>query len=231
MDSKLHGSVGLDSGTDAGVLYCEVLCTPDRLMLVGFASVAAYRSLVADSTRRSQVQTALFPDKRRALLYYTTLEKAIPDAHTCSEAPFFLHIPNGMAFLRVCDTSEEQQHPRRLRTSEFTGLFRYYGERSRPSLHFVLQIESEAPPHSPGLSGMAHACNPASLEAMMTFLGNRRPEAPPENHTVASWAGATEDAGTPTPSETATVVAECVQAVAVAPRSSSALRRLKRALE
>jgi hypothetical protein len=231
-DSKLHGAVGVQAGDNIGVIHGEVLCTPDRLILVAFANENAYRSLVAESGQRSQVQTALFADKRRALLFYVTLEEALRNSPSCPNTPFFVHIPNGLAFLRVCEANCHDEHSRnQLQTSEFTGLFRYYSDKPRPSLHFVIQVQTEAEPPP---SSMAHPFNPASLEAMMTFFGNRRHSdtlLSTNEASSSSWSGSTEEGGTPTPSETATVVAECVQAVAVTPRSSAALRRLKRALE
>lgn len=180
--------------------------------------------VTGDRIRRGFV--SIFNDRVRALAYYHTLEAEVRRPRAQRPAPFFIAIPNGLAFLRVCDT-ECGQRPAMLRTSEPTGLFRYYDSSPQPSLHFVLQVQAEEGCCEDSSLSMSRACNPASLEAMSTFL-IKRPTEPAAAGT--SWSGAAEESETSTPSETATVVAQCVQATAVSPRSAVVLRRLKRVL-
>jgi len=224
--SRMHGYIGVDAGA-VGILHAEILCSPDRLLLVAFATVEQYRQLRADSTLRSRAQTALFNGIARADSYYDALEAALRIPCDQTNEPFFVHIPNGLAFLRCCEVGCGLR-PCFLKTAgDCTGLFRYYTSLSQPSLHFVLQVQAgttrdQASPVPEAMS--RHSVDSASLEAVSTFLTSRAPDQD------GTWAGATGEAESASPSETATVVAQLVKTTSVSPKSTAALRRLKRAL-
>ena len=224
--SKGHGYVGVDAGGDVGVLHSEVLCTPGRLILVAFATYDQYRRIRMLTCKPSITQTALFVSNDRALSYYETLQAEMRKPYHANLAPFFLSIPNGVAFLRTCDI--DCKRPPVLKTHETTGLFKYYNSLKQPSLRFVLQIEKDQTVQNELQT--VEGYKPASLEAIFTFLIKRTDSIAPKT-TQTSWSGATEEPEASTPSETATVIARCVKATAVTPRSTEVLGRLKKVLE
>lgn len=226
--SRMHGYIGVDAGA-VGILHAEILCSPDRLLLVAFATVEQYRQLRADSALRTRAQTAMFNGIARADSYYDTLETALRTPCEQTRDQFFVHIPNGLAFLRCCEVGCGLRPCFLKTTGDFTGLFRYYTSLSQPSLHFVLQVQAEVTQASHGQGSpipgaMSNSVDSASIEAVSTFLTNRNPDQD------GTWAGATEEAETPTASETATVIAQLVHSNSASPRATVALRRLKRAL-
>ena len=222
--SKGHGYVGVDAGGDVGILRGEVLCSPGRLILVAFATADQYRRIRMLSCKPSVAQTSLFSSKDRANLYYATLQAEMQKPFHINQAPFFLSIPNGTSFLRTCDL--EFQHRPSIKTHETTGLFKYYDSLNQPSLRFVLQIEADDTEQEELETNEEY--KPASLEAIFTFLTKRIDSVAPKTQT--SWAGATDEPEASTASETATVIARCVKATAMTPRSTQVLGILKKVL-
>ena len=237
-----HGTVSLVTGVgslsfDEREVRATVLCAPDELILFAIIHVNTYESLIRHAGVQSRCQSSLFVDKRRSRLFYATVQNAIEHETGAADPPFWVSIPNGLAFLRIAEA--ERAHTQDSRCPfdlENTGLFRYYDGKPTPKLRFVLQVAAEKEYMSRWLWPATRNPEPASLEALLAFLSTRAaPPSSAEGDAAASgsWSGASEEAQSATPSDVATVVAERFDVV-VAPsvsRSTVVLRRLKRALE
>ena len=247
-----HGAVRLVTGV--GELPCErwavratVLCAPEELVLFAIVHKDTYHAMLANAHVRSRSQSMLFSDKRRAELYYASVQTHYEKTAIAPECapPFWVSIRNGLAFLRV-DAAETAciegiRCPFQLQN---TGLFRYYDGKPVPGLRFVLQVESATEYTSRWTWPATHNRQLASLDALLAFFGTNGPSATTDNR--RSWAGASEEAESATAAETAAVVATHVAGTAMhgvavqtqpllvataVSKSADVLRRLKRALE
>lgn len=241
-----HGAVSLATGVgrlsfDECEVRATVLCAPAELILFAIVHVSTYDALICQAGVQSRCQSALFADKRRSGLFYSTVQNAVEHRTRATEPPFWVSIPNGLAFLRI--TEAERAHTQGSRCPfdlENTGIFRYYDGKPTPKLRLVLQVDAANEYTSRWTWPAARNSEPASLDALLTFLSTRAaPPSSAEDDAAGSsssssfWAGASEDAQSATPSDVATVVAEKVDVVAASSMSQSraVLRRLKRALD
>jgi len=249
-----HGAVSLVTGVgslsfDEQEVRATVLCAPDELILFAIVHVTTYESLLCNSGVQSRCQSSLFVDNRRSGLFYATVQNALHaqnmgDTPMFRDPPFFVSIPNGLAFLRIAEAGRAHTT---VNLCPFdvanTGLFRFYDNKPRPRLRFVLQVD--AANEYPSRWRWPATQNPeaASLDALLAFLSTRSARSLAEGDATASgspsgssssyWVGAADAAQTATPSHVAMVVAEQFGVVVASSvsRSKRVLRRLKRALE
>jgi len=227
-DAKMHGFVGVDAGFGVGVLHGEVICTEDRLMLVAFVDEHQYERLVDASNARTLGLTALFNGHARARVFYDTVDSELLIPREPLAGPVFVHIPNGLAFMRLIDVGCGQRECC-LKMKESSGIFRYYDSLTQPTLHFILQVGQRAndthASGSPVPHSMVNAFGPASLEALHTFLTNMK-----STSTGTNWSGSSCEGQSASASETSTVMAHLVQARTGLPRAAETLSRLERVL-
>lgn len=241
-----HGTVSLVTGVgslsfDEREVRATVLCAPDELILFAIVHANTYEALICHAAVESRCQSSLFVDKHRSTLFYSTVKNAVEHRTSATETPFWVSIPNGLAFLRIAAADRAHTQDGRCPFDiENTGLFRYYDGKPTPRLRFVLQVDSAKEYTSRWPWPERRNSETASLDALLTFLITRIDHPPSAEGDAASslssscWAGATEQAQSATPSDVATVVAEQLGVVAAASsvsQSMGILRRLKRALE
>ena len=237
-----HGAVSLVTGVgslpfDEREVRATVLCAPDELILFAIVHVNTYASLLRHAGVQSRCQSSLFVDKRRSGLFYSTVQNAVEQGTDEPDPPFWVSIPNGLAFLRIAQA--ERAHTQGSPCPfdlENTGLFRYYDGKPTPKLRFVLQVDAAKEYTCRWMWPAARNPEPASLDALLAFLSTRA--APPSSAegdaaAAGSWSGASDEAQSATPSDVATVAAERfdVAVTSSVSRSTGVLRRLKRALE
>jgi hypothetical protein len=245
-----HGAVGLVTGLEDGEfdkreVRATLLCAPNEIILFAIVHRNTYQALLCNACVQSRAQSALFVDKRRSGLYYSTVRGQYNEQQMDTpEPPFWVSIPNGLAFLRI-ETAEGRntQGSRCPFDLNNTGIFRYYDGKPYPKLRTVLQVEGAAEYLSRWEWPEVRNREPASLDALLTFLVQRPSEAVDESGVAEeesrslspSWAGASEGAQTATGSEAATVVAEHLVALERVSSDATNVRRvlcrLKRALE
>lgn len=230
-----NGAVSLVTGVgslsfDGRSILATLLCAPDELILFAIVHVSTYESLLWHAGIESRCQSALFADNRRSALFYSTVRNATKHRPTVENAPFWVSIPNGLAFLRIADVDVAYVENGCPFALENVGLFRFYESRPAPKLRFVLQVDAAPSYASRWTWPTTRNAETASLEALLAFL-SAHPVA--DAASPASWAGASEAAQTATPPDVAEVAAEQF-GMAVSggdSRIATVLRRLKRALE